>query len=271
MFKKIVRRCKTAFLSFLSLCMLLTITLSNYTYAKDKDFEVLRNDDYVTEVMVHENGEDYIASMDKETKKITFKTEEAEYEVILDGIKNEEDGTSILEGKLINESNGEIINLDDFNQKEELNKNFPSFAFVYPLALGLTAALEALLITTATIVIGGATYVLVSEVSEQLRQNKKYDYFAAYRYYFKKEGDSKVVIGPGISEGEAEARLMEDSDTFARTRSLAKKIFYKVTRGPEIHGSYPDYLYHFHGKVPDDNRPGKYRESRGHSFYLGIN
>ncbi|ATO49038.1 hypothetical protein P4V86_01040 [Brevibacillus laterosporus] len=112
--------------------------------------------------------------MDKETKKITFKTEEAEYEVILDGIKNEEDGTSILEGKLINESNGEIINLDDFNQKEDLNKNFPSFAFVYPLALGLTAALEALLITTATIVIGGATYVLVSEVSEQLRQNKKY-------------------------------------------------------------------------------------------------
>ncbi|MED4765875.1 hypothetical protein ABHN05_19850 [Brevibacillus laterosporus] len=54
----------------------------------------------------------------------------------------------------------------------------------------------------------------------------------------------KVVIGPGISEGEAEARLMEDSDTFARTRNLAKEIFYKVTRDPEIHG---------------------------HSFYLGIN
>ncbi|QOS98706.1 hypothetical protein JNUCC42_19910 [Brevibacterium sp. JNUCC-42] len=251
--------------------MLLTFSLSNYASAKDKGYEVLRNDDFIAEVLVHENGEDYIASMNKETKEITFKTDDANYDVILDEFQTNEDGTTSIAGKIVNQDNKEVLDLSDFNNKENSNIISPRFVFAYPLVLGLTAALEALLLTEAVIVVGGATYVLVSELSDHLSKNRKFDYFAAYRYYFRDEGKSRVVIGPGISKAEAEGRLMMDADTFARTKSLARSIFQKLERGPEIHGDYPDYLYHYHGYVPNENKPGKNILSDRHSFYLGIN
>lgn len=258
----------------LSFCMLFILSVNSPVTAKSNWYKVLRNDDAVTQIMVEENDTEVIATMDKTTNEIkleaTDKTgKKSTYDAELEQLKTNEDGEIYFEGKVTNEETQEVLKLNDENYNI-INKNEdiqPSFVWAAPLVLALEAAVEALLLASAVIVVGGATYVLATELSDHLSKNKKYDYFAAYIYYFKKEKTSKVVIGPGISKNEAQSRLLANADVFSRSKILASGLFAKVTRGPEIHGPYPDFLYHYHGQLPTES--GRYQETAAHSFYLG--
>lgn len=259
----------------LSLCLLFSIFNGSAT-AKPKGYEVLKNNAQIVQVLVKQNGIKYIATMDKKTHEITLETEDEKYEVKLNQIKTDENGETYFEGELINSnSKTETITFDKSRksyekelEKAQKSKTIQSnTAFAIPLILALEAALEALLLAAAVITVGGLTYVLATKLTEHLNNNRSYDYFAAYLYYFKSEGKSKVVIGPGISKGEAQGRVLVGADVFGRTKYLAQSVFQTVTRGPEIHGPYPDYLYHYHGKLP--NESGRLIETSSHSFYPG--
>lgn len=270
-------------LSFLlSLCLVFSL-FSGIGQAKTKSYEVLQNDDKITKVMVTQNGTEYIATMDKETHEITFENKDEKYDVELDDIKTDENGETYFEGKLIKQNQEKSVGKMSKQDVIKFNKSRTSYekeaakakkgkvraqaAVVIPLILSLTAALEALLLTAAVITVGGLTYVLATEIAEHLKDNEDYDYFAAYLYYFKDEKKRKVIIGPGISTATATGRVLAGADVMGRTKLKAKNIFKTITRGPEIHGPYPDYLYHYHGKLPDEG--GRLIETSAHAFYPG--
>lgn len=49
----------------------------------------------------------------------------------------------------------------------------------------------------------------------------------------------------------------------------SKFIIKSLDRGPEQHGPFPNYLPHYHGKVPNENRTGFNISVDGHSWYFG--
>ncbi|WP_342559140.1 hypothetical protein [Metasolibacillus sp. FSL K6-0083] len=107
---------------------------------------------------------------------------------------------------------------------------------------------------------------MFAEITNKYPNHK---YHAAWTHL--PNGDAKqsiVVIGPGISEAEARARLALDESVFGRTETYAKSIFRTIVRGPEQHGPFPRYLPHYHGEVFDAER-GIFVNGNGHSWYIG--
>lgn len=229
--------------------------------------EVLRNDNLKTELLINEDGNTYLVSMDKETKKTYFIYGSKKYEVILTDY-NEKDG---FVGYVEDTKTGEIVSLNDFKIAKPNDGRIQPMIAIPLLVPPLVKAVEALLLIATLITINNIDYVTVPNISEMRNKHKNKSYFAAFIYYEKHTANAKshVVIGPGISKGEAENRLMNNANVFSITENLAKGLFVKVTRGPEQHGPYPSYLPHYHGTVPNENKPGSNIDSTGHSYYLG--
>ncbi|WP_427109031.1 hypothetical protein [Lysinibacillus xylanilyticus] len=236
------------------------------------DAVITQNDDRITEITYMENGGVYTTSIDKELEKMYLEYNGIKYEMIVEAFESDiENEESKFLGHLVNIETGKIIEFEDLhNSKSEIGIT-PSFAWVAPLAMPvLTKALELLLVGASMIYVANSSFVIASEAT-QMTSKYKENYFAAWIYYpnHTNSKDSYVVIGQGISSGEAEARLMVGQSTFARTEALAKSIFKSLDRGPEQHGPFPDFLPHYHGKVPNENKPGQNISSNGHSWYLG--
>ncbi|MFR2989316.1 MAG: RHS repeat-associated core domain-containing protein, partial [Faecalibacillus sp.] len=141
---------------------------------------------------------------------------------------------------------------------------------ILPWALGLAKAALAALIT---VVIGGATYVLVSQIQERARNKKPGYYMAAIRYSIRL-GRNDLFVGPKIKEGYAKMRLRNKKDVWSTSKDKAMKIARKAGYGNtprgydkkhnylgELHGNgKPGYYRHFHPDHPSITKPG-------HSFY----
>lgn len=237
------------------------------------DAVITQNDDRITAITYLENGKTYTTSIDKELRKMYLEHNGTKYEMIVDALEsNEYTQESEFLGHLVNIETGEIIDFDDLDKSNNETEITPFAVFVAPLAIPvLTKALELLLLGATMIYVANSDFVVASEAMQMTNKYKKNNYFAAWIYYPEhyKKGEEYVVIGQGISDGEAQARLMINKSIFARSQALAKSIFKDIDRGPEQHGPFPNYLPHYHGTVPNENKPGKWISSGGHSWYFG--
>lgn len=223
--------------------------------------------DNLTKVSYFEDGKRYTVSADKLSKKMYIETDFAKYEIVLENI---EGNSNEMQGYLINTADGSITDFQDLNQTIDNGYITPYFGFAVPLALPYIAkGIELLLLAGTLIYISGLEYTIPTNVTEISNKYPNHKYHAAWLHF--PDGDVKqsiVVIGPGISDAEARARLALGQSVFGRTQNYAKSIFRTVVRGPEQHGPFPRYLPHYHGEVFDAER-GIFVDKGGHSWYLG--
>ncbi|MFJ9498608.1 hypothetical protein [Brevibacillus centrosporus] len=155
-------------------CLLISVSFSGNAVAKkNKGSEVLRNDKQDAEVMVEEEGIQYIASMDKSSGEIKMRLlngdqEEKEYVVLLDGFEEDENGVASIYGRYIDQETGEVEKFGG-----TLKKSIALLSSgAIPLDLQLKLALEALLLATAYIVVNGLDYVLTDALEDHIEKNK---------------------------------------------------------------------------------------------------
>jgi hypothetical protein len=118
----------------------------------------------------------------------------------------------------------------------------------------LGSLLWALIFAGATIVLGGITYIVVTEVADELRKENKPHYAAVLK-------NQDLYVGQPLSENTAVSRLSSGGDVWSVSYSYALKVAFiaggnKPAVGPEKHGD-EGYYMHFHA----------YKRMGGHSFY----
>ncbi|WP_107942470.1 hypothetical protein MHH70_04785 [Metasolibacillus sp. FSL H7-0170] len=266
---------KNFFINILVMAMVFTtlFPLHNVANAENPEDNLLPpgteviTTDNLTKVSYFEDGKRYTVSVDKLSKKMYMETGLVKYEIVLENIEGD---SNEMQGYLINIADGSIINFQDLNQKIDNGNITPYFGFAVPLALPYIAkGIELLLLAGTLIYISGLEYTIPTNIAEITNKYPNHKYHAAWTHL--PNGDAKqsiVVIGPGISEAEARARLALGESVFGRTETYAKSIFRTIVRGPEQHGPFPRYLPHYHGEVFDAER-GIFVNGNGHSWYMG--
>lgn len=235
-----------------TVCSLSNTALASSTKKTDKyNLNVVNNDDSKCTVVGEYEGDKFYATLNKDTGEITMNSVEQSKTLL--GTQTKKDYRVKVEKFEDDELIASIV--DKETSKEfKINQNSSTvtaqFAIALPLLEVLGAALlRYLLQIAASVVIAGATYIAASACIDYLR-NKPYDYYMAYR----SSSTNKVYIGPSITATQATSRVTNGLSIFCKTTYLAAAIAYDVGcgfyRGPEIHGSGPDYFWHWHPQRP---------------------
>ncbi len=160
--------------------------------------------------------------------------------------------------KIQDRKNKEYVVTDKETKKEyKLHRSNDKVKAQIPLVIwGLGAAgwalLEALLTViaigvtvTAVVMIGDYAYSKAKEIADGLRRQKQSDYYRAAL------SGGQVWIGEPLTYAECYAWVAGRGDCFAPVQNNARIMAQAVggvARGPEIHGSLPNYMWHYQPK-----------------------
>jgi len=242
-----------------------------YDVWKDK-IKVYDVDKKIKAAEAEYEGYKYIATLDKDTNEIKLKVkptaakkfdksshtsspEERNFSVKVEYFDGEN-----LKAKLIDEKTKEEYNIGDSDTVSA------QYVIDISIVLGLGEVLTAILLAIGKIIVlFGEKYVEASEVIENVK-NRNYDYYKAAIK------NSILYIGPAIDYSEAYMRVYNWLDVFCKYEIKAKNLADSVAKnyltfggyvyGPEIHGSMPNYFYHYHIYMNKDTK------IPAHIFYL---
>jgi hypothetical protein len=241
-------------------CMFVTFANPALAAAKNgatntKNITIVKKDRNIVEVKGVYNGNELYATLDRKTNEITMKAVEKPKSVLNSLMVSKDKTTNykvnIHDAQKGEKISGEIIN-SETNQKlllgnknESTDKVKAQAPAVIPLIeiLG-EALLQALIAASATLIVGGVTYVAASEIADTLNDNVDCDYYMAYLGY----GD--VYIGSGIDWSTACSIVKRNSVNYGVwANSLAKASKLGSNWGgyrlDNPHGD-DGYYYHYH-------------------------
>lgn len=146
---------------------------------------------------------------------------------------------------------------------QELSENYNSNAR-FSVSIGVvigSALLDALIAATATVLIAGITYTLITEVVSTLKNNRDYTHYKAAIRYSPKLKRYDLFVGNAISFTKAVSRLKGGNDVWSKTAAAAGNVARTAGNGNEAIRDNPHggvgYYPHYH----------IYDRSGGHSFY----
>ncbi|MFS1519565.1 hypothetical protein V1503_24365 [Bacillus sp. SCS-151] len=303
MFKKILPSIMALILVFAYTVNEKTFATNNteenrYVFADDEYFEELDmtakevrdNIEIITDneqkIIAKFEIENYNAKMtyDKETKEITVKEKYKEQD---QGNKNKD------------VENDYIVHVNDLYYNEDLKKKILDVEFenittgkkhkvvknkdnvkasAIPIIVGIgavigTGLLEALAAAALVIIISAQEFARVVEIIEKLRNNNKYDYYAAAIQ------NDNVYVGPAITKTDATNRVkwsksaaFEERDVWARNQILAYNLADAAAQyvwGYEIHGGQttPGNGYYYHYHASNTKKPEDFGKLPSHIFF----
>lgn len=225
------------------------------------EFEILQNDSYYGIAYAILNNEKTTIQWDKVTNSVNMYTEN------INSRSNSKTETNFnIEIDENFNISGDILVDEEFysiDYLEELSENYnDNSRFVLSLGSVLGAAvLKALIATTATVVIAGVTYALITEVATTLKNNKNYTHYKAAIRYSSKLKRYDLFVGDDISFTKAVSRLKNGNDVWSKASASAGNVARTAGNGNEPirdnpHGG-AGYYPHYH----------IYDRSGGHSFY----
>ena len=185
------------------------------------EFEILQNDNYYGIAYAILDNEKTTIEWDKTTNSVKMFTENINTR-----------GNSITESNFnieIDESFNVLgaIPVDEqfysIDYLEDLSENYnPNARFAISIGSVIGAAvLKALIATTATVVIAGVTYTLITEVVSTLKNNKNYTHYKAAIRYSSKLKRYDLFVGDAISFTKAVSRLKNGNDVWSKAAASA--------------------------------------------------
>jgi len=179
-------------------------------------------------------------------------------EVIIEDATPENITATIKDGDII-----EGLEIQDNKVIEDGNTTEAQAPLILYLGEAAAAALiQAILATTATIVIGGATWYAASTAISKLKEKQP-----KVHYYTALLRNGKVYIKSAIkSQSAAAARLKTNYDVFATSQQYALNAAKSASPTGivkhEKHGSGSNYYWHYHGRNAQNTK-----NVTGHSFH----
>ncbi len=243
----------------LSLSLIFTVISPNIFADDNKSneygFEVVQNDDHMVTVKGEHDGDELYATLNRDTNEYTMQAIEkpkgflakitatesvyTEYTVnpeIIDG--------DVVDALIINKSTGEEIKVEQ--NTDNATAQLP--ALIPVITWGGAALLAFLAEQAAAITIGAITAYLVTDLINDIKKQKQYNYWAAWV----RKGDVYLAPDAFPNDGAAFTYLKSKNDSqinlFARTRAKAEQAAQKVTgyskwaAGEQLaDGYYPHY------------------------------
>lgn len=241
----------------------------------ERNVEILVNNPQKIKLKMENEGVIGFLEFDKETKEVTYKTNEKNKEG-----KNEKEYLVEVDEATSEGVIAEFTDTDD-NTTYEYNsvEASASWAFLIPVGVAIGGALiEHLIALGLAIVIGGVAYIAYEEFI-----NRKKDY-SHYSVHLDTKNNT-IFFGDGISATKAINRLKSGYDTWSTSKTNAQTIAKGASPlskaiGPEIdmRNGTPKagYFYHYH--VANEWLLGEYTRLGGkdtyningvHAFYGG--
>lgn len=256
-------------------CLTLTFYLNNSmakpisnpqtAIADDSKVKVLQNDEKTIKVMTEYSGDDkqykgtmIYATLDKESNNITMETVEKPKKKAFGLIKSGKEKVKKYKVRIDNKETKKYTVTDLETKKEyklghSRDKVVAQLPFVLWglgegawLLINVIMTLLAVGVTvTAVIMVGDYAYTKAKEVADGLRKQK------ASKYYRAVISNNQVLIGDPLDYATCYTWVAAKGDCFAPDQNDARIMAQAVggvARGPEIHGSLPNYMWHYQPK-----------------------
>ena len=262
---------------FLIAIIVFNVSFTNVSASKvnaqsnDGNVEILVNNPQKIKLKMQNQGVIGFLEFDKDTREITYKTNEKSK-------KGNNDKAYVIEIEEAT-SEGVIAEFTDTDEGTTYEYNSveasASWAFLIPVGIAIGGALiEQLIALGLAIVIGGVAYIAYEEFTDR---RKDYSHYAVHL-------DGKLFFSNGLTQAKAISRAKSGYDTWSTTKANAQTIAKGASPlgkaiGPEIDKGRnglpkPGYFNHYHialkleqGEYTRLIGSDKYNKTGVHVFY----